>query len=320
MRSDTKHILVLLPVKDEERPLFESGAEGLEFTYSTAAAATADEVRRADVILGNPPMALLKNAPRLKLLHLNSAGIGGYGAPGVLNPGTILCNAAGAYGVALSEHMLGLALALSKKLHRYRDAQSAGSWNDLGPVGGIYGSTTLVVGFGDIGREFAKRMHALGSRVLAIKRTAGQAPDYAESLSTLDQLDELLPEADFVFLSLPETPKTRGLFDRARLARMKRGAILLNVGRGSAVDSDALCALLNDGYLAGAGLDVTEPEPLPASHPLWKCENALITPHVSGGFHMEETRRRIVRNAAANLHAFLEERPLSHIVDLKEGY
>ena len=101
---------------------------------------------------------------------------------------------------------------------------------------------------------------------------------------------------------------------------MKRGAILLNVGRGSAVDSDALCALLNDGYLAGAGLDVTEPEPLPASHPLWKCENALITPHVSGGFHMEETRRRIVRNAAANLHAFLEERPLSHIVDLKEGY
>ena len=320
MRSDTKHILVLLPVKDEERPLFESGAEGLEFTYSTAAAATADEVRRSDVILGNPPMALLKNAPRLKLLHLNSAGIGGYGAPGALSPETVLCNAAGAYGVALSEHMLGLALALSKKLHRYRDAQSTGSWNDLGPVGGIYGSTTLVVGFGDIGREFAKRMHALGSRVLAIKRTAGQAPDYAESLSTLDQLDELLPEADFVFLSLPETPKTRGLFDRARLARMKRGAILLNVGRGSAVDSDALCALLNDGYLAGAGLDVTEPEPLPASHPLWKCENALITPHVSGGFHMEETRRRIVRNAAANLHAFLEERPLSHIVDLKEGY
>ena len=320
MRTDTKHILVLLPVKDEERPLFEGNTQDLSFTYTTAAAVTEEEVRRADVILGNPPVAFLSGATRLKLLHLNSAGIGGYGAPGVLAPGAVLCNAAGAYGVALSEHMLGMALALSKKLHRYRDAQHTGSWNDLGPVGGVYGSTTLVVGLGDIGREFAKRMHALGSRVLAIKRTPGQAPDYVESLTTLDRLDALLPEADFVLLSLPETQKTRGLFDSKRLARMKRGAILLNVGRGSAVDSDALCQCLDSGHLAGAGLDVTEPEPLPAAHPLWNCENALITPHVSGGFHMEETRRRILRNAAANLHAFLEERPLAHIVDLKEGY
>ncbi|MCD8498931.1 MAG: NAD(P)-binding domain-containing protein [Clostridiales bacterium] len=154
----------------------------------------------------------------------------------------------------------------------------------------ITGSTTLVIGLGDIGSQFARRMQALGSTVLGIRRMpAAGKPDYVSSVHGLAELDDLLPLADVVALTLPETPQTVHLINRERLARMKPGAVLLNVGRGNAIETEALCDALVAGHLGGAGLDVTDPEPLPADHRLWSLPNAMITPHVSGFYHLQAT-------------------------------
>ena len=160
----------------------------------------------------------------------------------------------------------------------------------------------------------------MGAYDIGIKRTPAPRPDFVDELYTLDKLDECLSRADIVFLSLPETPATRGLFGADRLARMKEGAILLNAGRGSAVDTGALCDAVESGRLGGAGLDVTDPEPLPEGHRAWSVRDILITPHVSGGYHLPYTHDRIVEICGENLRRFRAGEPLLHRVDRKEGY
>ena len=178
----------------------------------------------------------------------------------------------------------------------------------------------MVVGLGDIGGAFARKMYALGSEVQGIRKSPGEKPEELEAVGTFAQLDEWLPEADFVALSLPGTPATYHLFGAERLARMKPGAVLINAGRGQTVDSLALNDALRNGRLGGACLDVTDPEPLPADHPLWDAPNLLLTPHVSGFYHLPETLERIVRIAVSNLKAFMAGQPLKNQVDFACGY
>ena len=314
-----KHVWILAPVTEEYRQLFQNAAQDLELSLHFAVNPDADALLHAAMIIGNPPLSIVKQSTTLEFLQLTSAGTGDYCA--AVKPGVILANASGGYGLAISEHMLGMTLALMKHLTQYRDNQNQNVWQDAGTVCSIYGAQTLVVGLGDIGGEYAKRMCALGSHVVGIRRTVGEKPNYVEAVYTLDDLDALLCDADIVALSLPETPQTRGLFDATRISKMKDGAILLNVGRGSAIDTSALIAALQSGKLAGAGLDVTDPEPLPPDHPLWQCKNALITPHVSGGFHLEETLRRILKLAAHNMKVhFSGTGELRSVVDLATGY
>lgn len=310
-------ILVLLEGSGEQYGLLRQAVPGADFIFD--AVPTEAAVREAEVIVGNPPPAWLRGAEALRLLQLETAGANPYLGE-VLPSQAVLCNAAGAYGPAIAEHMLALLLCLYKRLPAYEENRKAALWRDEGTVRTVEGSAVLVVGLGDIGREFARRVHALGAAVRGVKRTPGGTPEYLAGLYPLDRLDELLPQADTVFLSLPSTPKTRGLFGRERLERMKPGAVLLNAGRGDAVDSDALAACLRSGRLGGAGLDVTDPEPLPPEHPLWQAPNLLITPHVSGGHHAAGTVERIFRIAAGNLRAYAAGAPLTHRVDLREGY
>ena len=179
---------------------------------------------------------------------------------------------------------------------------------------------TAVLGLGDIGGEFAKRAKALGARVIGVRRKGTDKPDYVDELILTEKLDEYLPTADCVAITLPGTKETKGMFGAERLSKMKDGAVLLNVGRGMIVDSDALYDALESGKLSGAAVDVTDPEPLPAKHPLWQQENAVITPHVSGGFHLPETHDRIIRIMAENLSAFRKGEPLRNVVDCETGY
>lgn len=314
-------VAVLFPVNDAHRALLEASAPGMNLWFKPLEHFPTLAFRNIRAVLGNPSERMLPRLTGLELLQLNSAGVPPfYVAEGALPAGAQLCNASGAYGPGIAEHMLGMALALKKRLHQYRDAQRAGEWVDRGEVSSILGSKTLVVGFGDIGREFGWRMHALGSTVTGIKRTPGERPDWLAELATLDRLDEFLPEADIVFASLPETPATRGLFDRERIGRMKKGAIFLNAGRGSAADTEALCDAVESGALAGAGLDVTDPEPLPKKHRVYGVENILLTPHVSGGYHLPYTHDRIVEICAENLRRWLAGEPLAHVVNRQEGY
>ena len=313
-------IIVTLPVEERHKKYLEQGREEDTFVYASGAEVTKELVQSADVIIGNVPPAMIAGSTNLKWMQLNSAGTDGYTAEGILPADALLTNATGAYGLAISEHMLGTLLCLMKRLNSYCENQKEHQWKDAGNVTSIYGSRTLVVGLGDIGGEFAQRMHALGSTVVGIRRNKTEKPEYLEGLYQMDALKEEAAKADIVATCLPGTKETQKVFDKAFFAAMKQGSFFLNVGRGSAVDSEALAETLNSGHLAGASVDVTDPEPLPADHPLWDAKNLLITPHVSGGYHLQETFERIVRISKENLEHFVKGEPLRNIVDFETGY
>lgn len=310
-------VLVIVETLEKHRAWLEAAAPDAEFIYKPNAAR--EDIADADVILGNPSPREIKPTDKLRWIQTQSAGVDGY-LDGCLPEEAVLTNATGAYGLAISEYMLAVWMELIKKLHTYRDVQHQNLWKDLGPVTSVWNSTVLVLGLGDIGGEFARRAKALGARVIGVRRKGTDKPDYVDELILTEKLDEYLPIADCVAITLPGTKETKGMFGVERLNKMKDGAVLLNVGRGMIVDSDALVEALRSGKLSGAAVDVTDPEPLPAEHPLWQQENAVITPHVSGGFHLPETHDRIIRIMAENLSAFRDGKPLRNVVDFETGY
>ena len=316
----SKTVTVLLPVEERHRTLLESAAPEYRFVYRSPDTVTQEEIDQTQILIGNPPVELLHGAENLEWLQCNSAGTDPYLAPGVLAPNTLLTNATGAYGLAISEHMLGMLLEIFKRLHTYRDAQHRQEWKSQGKVRSIYGSAVLVLGMGDIGGEFAKRVKALGAYVIGVRRTDTRCPDYADEVHLTADLDVLLPRADVVAIAMPGTRETAHLMDRRRIGLMKEGAVLLNVGRGAIVDTEALCDALESGQLLGAGLDVTDPEPLPQGHRLWEIPSAVVTPHISGFFHLQETLERIIRISAENLKAYRCDEPLRNLVDFSTGY
>ena len=319
-----KKILVCLPTTEAQRAALTAAAPESEFRFTTEDTVTAEDAVWAEIILGNVPVPLISQNDHLEWFQSNAAGPNVYLAPGVLPETCIVTNATGAYGLSISEWMLGMWLGLQKDLFLYRDRQNQHQWSPTGhSVLSIYGSRVLCVGMGDIGSNFARRAHALGAEVVGVRRTVHPdtpCPDYCLRVVPQDKLDDELPEADLVALSLPGTPETEGLFDAARLARCKKGAILLNVGRGSSVDSDALAAAIHSGHLFGAGLDVTAPEPLPADHPLWAEPNVIITPHVSGKFSLPKTLENIADIFVHNLQLYAAGKPLDNQVSRTTQY
>jgi phosphoglycerate dehydrogenase-like enzyme len=278
-----------------------------------------EEAGDITIIFGGPGADFLKKCPRLRWVQLQSAGTDGY-CNGELGPGVLLSCATGVYGHGVSEHMVAATLQVLKKLHLYRDEQNRGRWQPRGPVRSILGSTALVLGLGDIGVEYAWRMKALGAHVIGVRRTARPKPAGVDEVYQEDRLDELLPRADILALALPGVEETRGIIGRARLARMKEGAVIVNGGRGSAIDTEALADALESGHIFAAALDVTSPEPLPEGHRLWKLEGAVISPHVAGGRNMTETGQYMMELNLKNAARFVRGEKLISLVDLNTGY
>lgn len=314
------NILVAVPVDEGHKERLYQAGEGCNFTFAEKEQVTAAHVEQADAIFGNVDPKLLVHAKRLKLLQLLTAGADGY--TGALPQGTVLCNTTGAFGLAISEHLLAMLFMFLKRMHQYRDNQAKSLWLDMGTVRSVEDLTVLILGMGDIGGEFARKVKALGGYVIGVRRKNTEKPPYVDEvyagLST-DELDALLRRADVVTLVMPNTDETRGLINRDRIANMKKGAILLNVGRGNAVDTEALADAVERGDVL-CGLDVTDPEPLPETHRLWRMEGALITPHVSGFFHLKKTHDNMVDIAAKNISHLLKGEAFENVVDLKTGY
>ena len=313
-------ILILLPVEERHRAIFRKNAPEEELIFSDKKNLPEALLSEVDVIIGNLPSEKLPQCGKLRWLQLNSAGADAYCAPGVLPEGCLLTNATGAYGLALSEHLIASLLCLMKKLPLYAEDQKKHIWGDHGIVRSIFGSETLVVGLGDIGGAFAEKMHALGSEVVGIRRRPGEKPAYLKDILPPEKLFDCLPKADIVAAALPGNDSTKGIFGKEAFSAMKRGSYFLNIGRGNAVDTSALAEALESGRLSGAAVDVTDPEPLPPDHFLWDVPNLIITPHISGFFHLPETLERVVSISADNLSSFLSSRPLKNIVDLSTRY
>lgn len=281
-----------------------------------------DAFARATCVFGEPTPQELARMPRVRWVQMSWAGADRYTAAPGFPRNVRVCCATGAYGGVIAEYLFGAILALYRRFPAYVRQMDEGRWEPRFPGRGIEGRTVLILGAGNIGTEFAKRLRPFGAAILGVRRTARERPPEFDEMHTLDELPALLPRADIVSCSLPSTAQTRGLLDEAALRAMKKDALLLNVGRGTLLDPDVLAKVLASGHLLGAALDVCEPEPLPADHPLWTMENVLITPHIAGiGFgNVPETSDKIVRLCCRNLGAFLDGGRMESVVDFATGY
>lgn len=315
-----KKVLVALNIEPRHRDKLMAAGEGCDFMFTAMGEATEEQVQWADIIIGNVPAEYIKSSEHLELLQLFSAGTDPYIVPGVLSEKTVLANATGAYGKAVSEHAFALTLMLQKKLHLYRDDQRLSQWKDEGPVTSVSDSTVVVVGLGDIGLHYARLAHNMGAHVIGVKRRTGDCPDGVDELCLSEEMDKALAKADIIASFLPGTGGTYHTYNAERFAVMKPSAIFINCGRGSAVDSEALFDALECGKIGAAGIDVAEIEPLPPESRLWQLQNLVITPHISGNFHLPDILERVVDIACTNLRANLGGGEYINIVDMKTGY
>lgn len=279
-------------------------------------------INEYDIIFGHPPPTVLSNASSLRWLCSDFAGIEKYLDDRLFSNGTVLLsNSSGAYGTAISEHIIMVSLMLLRRMPEYESFISKKEWpsSSLTPIRSINGSHVVIVGTGDIGSNTARRMKALGASVTGVSRS-GKQIDGFDNVLNVEKIDEILPFADIIVLALPETPKTKGLMSKQRIALLKKTAYLINVGRGSAIDQDALIEALNKREIAGAALDVMVPEPLPKESPLWDCPNIIITPHVSGDMALGVTCDLDVEMFCRDLKNFAEGKKLVNLVDTKQGY
>ena len=313
-------VLVVMDILEGQKATLNNIDSSLDIKYIPADKVTPEDLKDVDAIIGNLNPELLSFTNNLKLMQLNNAGTEGFTKPGVIPEGAVLTNASGAYGVAMSEFMIGMLFTMMKHLDLYTINQTKNMWHPERLVNTAYGKTVLIVGFGNIGQEFGLRMKAFGCKVLAIRKHDGVKPDYIDGLYTMDSFYDCLKEADIVATALPGYEDTYKVFDKKAFDCMKDGAYFLNVGRGTAVDNDSIYDALVSGKLAGAALDVTDPEPLPEDSKLWSAPNIFITPHVSGGYRVKESQDRIVDIAASNLKHLINGEPYENIVDMKTGY
>lgn len=307
---------------EERRAKIRKVAEkgGYEVAFFENDEAAAGKIADAEIVFCETPKPV-KGLSNIRWCASSYAGIAPYLEPGVLPEGCQLTNGAGSYGVTISEHIVMMALMLLKQMPRYGEIIRNREWRHDVEIRSIYGSRVTVLGTGDIGKYTAKRMKGMAAKTVIGMNRSGRCDEPAfDRIITKEELDGVLPETDILVLAMPETKETRGTLSKERIALLPEHAIVINVGRGSAIDQEALMEALNSGKLAGAALDVVMPEPLPKDHPLWETRNTIITPHISGNMSLEHTREESVDLFCANVERYIAGEPLAHAVDFERGY
>lgn len=287
------------------------GSEVLAFDHPEAAA---DAIVEADAAYGTVPPELFARAQRLRWIAAPLAGLGpDWFHPDLIASNVMVTNMRGIYNEHLASHLMGFVLAFSRRFDVFWPRQQAGLWQRGESMIDLASSTAVLIGVGGSGAELARLAKAFGMQVIGVDPRTTACPDLDELLPP-DRLDEALPDADFVLITAPESPQTIGMFDARRFAVMKPTAYLCNVARGSLVVTDDLVEAITTGVIAGAGLDVVDPEPLPAGHPLWSLPGVLLTPHVaiSGAPGWYERRTAII---VENARRFAAGQPLLNQVD-----
>lgn len=256
-------------------------------------------------------------ARRLEWVHWCGAGVDAVLFPALCDSDVILTNARGIFDRPIAEYVLGLVLSLAKGFPRTTLSQQRKHW-DFRHAEGIAGKTALVVGVGSIGSAIGAMLRGAGMRVTGVGRTARNNDPVFGTVHAMEQLDTALASADYVVNITPSTPDTRGLFSADRFRHMQPGARFINVGRGDAVDENALAEALRTGIIAGAALDVFTEEPLPETSALWDLDNLIVSPHMSGDVAGSDAA--LIAQFTDNLHRFLDNKPLNNVVDKHKGY
>lgn len=313
--------LVMLPPQNE---IYRGWAARLAAELPAVQVVVAEDAQQAaaalveaDGAFGPLPADLLAVTTRLRWLQANQAAPpAGFYYQALARHKLVATNFREIFNDHIGAHIMAFVLAFARGFDRYIKQQTRREWakppEDEGVVA-LPGATALIVGLGGIGAEAARLCAAFGMTVIGTDARRSDVPPGVAEMHKPEALDGLLPRADFVILTVPHTPATEGFFNRAKFARMKQSAYFINIGRGLTTRPDDLVEALKAGELAGAGLDVFEEEPLPASHPLWTMPGVLITPHMAGyGPHLNERRYAILRD---NCRAMLEGGPLRNVVD-----
>ena len=274
----------------------------------------------ADVIYGFAP-EIVKVSKNLKWLCVPWAGVDSLMVPGYFaNENCILTNSAGAYGVSIAEHMIAVSLVLLRRLNEVFDETRTCVWGKPRPQKSLKDCRITVLGTGDIGTTFAKRVLAFEPASLVGVCRSGKADTVYQKVLPVTELDSILPQTDLLAMSLPATAETKNILNRKRIELLPEGSYIINVGRGSAIDEDALADNLENGHLGGAALDVFQIEPLPQNSRLWKIRNLIITPHVAGNLTLPYTKDRNVEMFLEDLKNFTSGLPMKYLVDRKLGY
>ena len=270
-------------------------------------------VGEVDAIYGRITPAMLAQAQKLRWIQTPMAGLEHYMFPALAQSNVTLSNMQGIYSDNIADHVMGYILMFARGFHIYLRRQLERKWAKSVPIIHLADQTLGVIGLGGIGTAVAKRGAAAEMRVIATNVAEVEKPDFVDALWGADRLGDLLAESDFVVSCVPHTPETVKLIRTDQLKQMKKTAYLINISRGVVVDLAALTTALQEGEIAGAGLDVFETEPLPADHPLWGMENVIITPHTAGdGPYAANRRIEVVKE---NLRRFVAGKPLRSVVE-----
>ena len=304
----------------ELQPALQQAAPGVKLI--AVSAATPKQIAAADAAIGVCSAELLAQAKQLQWIQWPAAGVERCVQQPVLHERhLLLTNLQRTMGASMAEHVLGMMLALSRHFDYFLKQQQQAHWareNTTPQLADLDGKTVLVVGLGGIGTEVARRAHSLGMRVIATRASGRTGPDFVSYVGLPDELQKLAKDADFIVNCAPLTPQTTGIFNREFFETLKPGAYFISVGRGRSTVTADLIAALSSGRLAGAGLDVVDPEPLPADSPLWHLPNVIITPHISADTPGSAEQRNLV--LIENLRRYAAGEPMISVVDIDRGY
>ena len=274
----------------------------------------------AEIVFGISP-DLIKNAPDIKWFCSASAGIDHYVKAGCFDGrDIILTNSSGSFGLTISEYIIMMALIMMRRMPEYGEFIRAHSWKSNLENKSLFGSKIVVLGTGNLGSMFAKRVRGFEPKSLIGVSRSGNHVDLFDRVEKTDKLPELLSDVDLLVMCLPGTPETEGILSKELIDSMPSSSYIINVGRGSAIDIDALVTALEEGRIAGATLDVLPKEPLPEDSYLWDVKNLIITPHMSGQETMPWTRDNNYNMFCEDIENYFEGRKMAHLADPKLGY
>ena len=323
---EKKFALVTFTCNEPTRSrLLEEAGEFCDFAFRTPEWSREDYIaalKKAHIIIGEPRNEEFAYCENLELMHSPSSGVNYYVEGGAFPKNATLCCMTGGYGNVLAEHMLGLTLSLCRRLPEYHDQQKQHLWQLRRYDKQLEDTTVVILGAGDIGTTLARWMRPMVGRIIGVRRVERAYPDCYDEMVTLDRLDEVLGQADILLCALPHTPQTVKLLNEDRLRNMKPDAVLVNGGRGSLIDQDALIRLLEEGRFWGVGLEVTSPEPLPADHPLWDQPRVIITPHAAGNSFAPDSPlvKKIWNFIIPNICRYLRGEEPENRADFETGY